>query len=77
MKTKTQPNATLTQCEHCGRDFLPKTRRSRFCSPYCRRRAWLARNPEKAAELAERDRARLRAHVLALGGVWVEQVNQQ
>ncbi len=77
MKTKTQPNATPTRCEQCGVEFLPKTARGRFCSPYCRRRAWLARNPEKAAELAERDRARLRAHVLALGGVWVEQVNQQ
>ena len=75
--TSTKPNATLTHCEQCGVEFLPKTARGRFCSPYCRRRAWLARNPEKAAELAERDRARLRAHVLALGGVWVEQINQQ
>jgi hypothetical protein len=70
--TSTKPNATLTRCEQCGVEFTPKTRRGRFCSPYCRRRAWLARNPEKAAELAERDRARLRAHVVARGGVWVE-----
>ena len=70
--TSTKPNATVTRCEQCGVEFLPKSRLARFCSPYCRRRAWLARNPEKAAVLAERDRARLRAHVLALGGVWVE-----
>ena len=70
--TSTKPNATLTHCEQCGVEFLPKTARGRFCSPYCRRRAWLARNPEKAAELAERDKARLRAHVIALGGVWVD-----
>ena len=68
IKTK----SILTQCEQCGRDFQPKTRRGRFCCAYCRRRAWLARNPERAAELAERDRARLKAVVLAHGGVWVE-----
>jgi hypothetical protein len=70
--TSTKPNATLTHCEQCGAEFLSKTGRGRFCGPYCRRRAWLARNPEKAVELAERDRARLRAHVIARGGVWVE-----
>jgi hypothetical protein len=70
--TSTKPNATLTRCEQCGAEFLSKTGRGRFCGPYCRRRAWLARNPERAAELAERDRARLRAHVIARGGVWVE-----
>lgn len=68
----TKLNTTLTQCEQCGRDFAPKTSRGRFCCAYCRRRAWLARNPEKAVELAERDRARLKACVLAHGGVWVE-----
>ncbi len=79
-KTKTQGTPSRADacqpaarpCEQCGVEFLPKSRLARFCSPYCRRRAWLARNPEKAAVLAERDRARLRAHVLALGGVWVE-----
>ena len=70
--TGTEPNATLKRCEQCGVEFTPKSRLARFCGPYCRRRAWLARNPKKAAELAERDRARLRAHVIALGGVWVE-----
>ena len=75
--TSTKPNATVTRCEQCGVEFLPKSRLARFCSPYCRRRAWLARNPEKAAVLAERDRARLRAHVVARGGVWVERGSAQ
>lgn len=74
--TSTKPNTTPTRCEQCGAEFLPKTRRGRFCSAYCRRRAWLERNPEKAAELAERDRARLKAAVIARGGVWVERMKQ-
>ena len=65
-------NTTLTQCEQCGRDFTPRRPWGRFCSAYCRRLAWLGRNPEKAAELAERDRARLRAHIIGNDGEWVE-----
>jgi hypothetical protein len=34
--------------------------------------AWLGRNPEKAAELAERDRVRLKAHIIGNDGEWVE-----
>ncbi len=64
--------ATVTECEHCGREFIPRRPHGRFCGAYCRRLAWLDRNPEKAAELAERDKARLRAHVLQCGGVWVD-----
>lgn len=65
-------NATPTNCEQCGRDFTPRRPWGRFCSAYCRRLAWLERNPEKAAELAEHDRARLRAHIIGNDGEWVE-----
>ena len=58
-------------CEHCGSVFVARRPWGRFCSSYCRRLAWLGRNPERAAELAERDRARLRAHVIGNGGEWV------
>ena len=59
-------------CEQCGAAFVARRPWGRFCSSYCRRLAWLGRNPEKAAELAERDRARLRAHVIGNGGTWEE-----
>jgi hypothetical protein len=65
------PNVSRA-CEQCGRGFTPRRRWGRFCSAYCRRVAWLGRNPERAAELAERDRARLRAHVIGNDGEWVE-----
>jgi hypothetical protein len=68
----TKPNATLTQCEQCGREFVARRPWGRFCSAYCRRRAWLDRNPEKAAELHERDIARLRAHIIGNDGTWIE-----
>ncbi len=58
-------------CEHCGSAFVARRPWGRFCSAYCRRVAWLARNPERAVELAERDRARLRAHIIGNGGEWV------
>ncbi len=64
--------ATVTECEHCGSEFIPRRPHGRFCGAYCRRLAWLDRNPEKAAELAERDKARLRAHILQRGGEWVD-----
>ena len=62
----------VTQCENCGDAFMPRRPHGRFCSAYCRRQAWLGRNPEKAAELAERDRQRLREHVIGCGGEWVD-----
>lgn len=65
-------NATPTHCEQCGRDFTPRRPWGRFCSSYCRRLAWLGRNPVKAAELAEHDRARLKAHIIGNDGEWVE-----
>ena len=58
-------------CEHGGSAFVARRPWGRFCSAYCRRVAWLARNPERAVELAERDRARLRAHIIGNGGEWV------
>jgi len=58
-------------CEQCGSAFGARRPWARFCSAYCRRLAWLGRNPERAAELAERDRARLRVHVIGKGGEWV------
>ena len=72
----TKPNATLTptvtHCENCGDAFTPRRPHGRFCCAYCRRVAWLGRNPDKAAELAERDRQRLREHIIGGGGEWVE-----
>jgi hypothetical protein len=59
-------------CEHCGSAFVARRPWARFCSAYCRRVAWLGRNPERATELAERDKARLRAHIIGNDGEWVE-----
>lgn len=33
------------KCEFCGKDYEPKTRRSRFCSDYCRHRAFMKAKP--------------------------------
>ena len=68
--TSTKRYTTVTQCEQCGDEFTPRRPHGRFCSSYCRRLAWLGRNPEKAAELAARDRQRLREHVIGCGGEW-------
>ena len=65
------PNVSRA-CEHCGSAFVARRPWARFCSAYCRRVAWLDRNPERAAELAERDKARLRAHIIGNGGTWEE-----
>lgn len=70
--TSTKRITTVTQCENCGDAFTPRRPHGRFCSSYCRRQAWLGRNPEKAAELAERDRQRLREYVIGCGGEWVD-----
>ncbi len=59
-------------CEQCGAAFVARRPWARFCSVYCRRLAWLGRNPERAVELAEHDRARLRAHVIGNGREWVD-----
>lgn len=64
----------VVHCEQCGDAFSPRRPHGRFCSSYCRRLAWLGRNPEKAAELAERDRQRLREHIIGCGGKWREKV---
>ncbi len=68
----TKRQSTVTQCAYCGREFVARRPSARYCHPYCRRRAWLERNPEKAAELAAKDKARLRAAVIERGGEWVE-----
>ena len=70
--TNTKRHTAAALCEQCGAEFTPKRPHGRYCGPYCRRLAWLARNPQKAAELAERDRARLRDHIIANGGEWIE-----
>lgn len=67
---------TVTNCEHCGREFVALRPWTRFCTAYCRRRAWLARNPDKAAELAERDKARLRLHFEERGREWADKVTR-
>lgn len=64
------PIPNVSRCEHCQRDFSPRQPWGRFCSACCRRLAWLDRNPDKAAELAERDRQRLREHVIGCRGEW-------
>jgi hypothetical protein len=76
--TSTKPNTTATtsliaRCEHCGREFTPRRSNGRYCNPYCRRRAWLERNPDKAAELAVKDKARLKAYIIERGGVWIDE----
>ena len=68
----TKRHTGAARCEHCGEEFTPRRPHGRFCGAYCRRLAWLERNPEKAAILAERDRQRLREHVIAAGGEWRE-----
>lgn len=68
------PVPNVSHCEHCGAEFTPRRSHARFCSPYCRRLAWLDRNPERAAVLAERDRQRLKEHIIASGGEWREKV---
>lgn len=70
--TSTKRYTTVTQCEQCGGEFTPRRPHGRFCSSYCRRLAWLGRNPERAAELAARDRQRLREHIIGCGGEWVD-----
>ncbi len=70
--TNTNRQYYVKRCETCGWEFLALRPWARFCCGNCRRQAWLKRNPERAAELAERDKQRLRGHVLATGGVWVD-----
>lgn len=63
---------TVKNCQHCGREMQAKRPTKKYCDQNCRQAAWAARNPEKAAAKAARDKARLKAHILARGGVWVE-----
>ncbi len=67
--------ATVTHCEQCGDEFMPRRPWGRFCSAYCRRLAWLDRNPERATALAESDIQRLREHVIGGGGEWRDRCN--
>lgn len=66
------PIPNVSQCEQCEREFTPRRPWGRFCSAYCRRLAWLDRNPERATELAESDRQRLREHVIGCSGEWID-----
>lgn len=59
-------------CAHCGREMQAKRPTKKYCDQNCRQAAWVARNPEKAAAKAARDKARLKAHILSRGGVWVD-----
>ena len=65
---------TVKKCDQCQRDMVVKRPSKRYCSAACRRAAWLVRNPEKAAELAVKEKARLRALLESRGIVWVEVV---
>jgi hypothetical protein len=69
---ETQANTKRHICEQCGADFTPRRPHGRFCGSYCRRAAWMGRNPEKAAAIAESDRRRLREHIIGNGGEWVD-----
>ncbi len=68
--TSTKRHTAASHCEQCGDEFTPRRPHGRFCSSYCRRLAWLDRNPDRAAALAESDRQRLREHVIGCGGEW-------
>ena len=71
-------NVTVKVCQHCGGDFETKRpTQARYCGPNCRRAAWLLRNPDKAAALAESDRERLRAHLESRGIVWQERYTNE
>ena len=70
--TNTKRNTVTVTCGFCGDEFSAKTTRARYCGAVCRREAWLLRNPERAAELAESDKARLRLHLESKGIAWVE-----
>lgn len=59
-------------CQQCGREMTVKRPSKRFCGAACRRAAWLVCNPEKAAVLAAKDKARLRAHLEGCGVAWIE-----
>jgi hypothetical protein len=69
---ETQANTKRHTCEQCGADFTPRRPHGRFCGSYCRRVAWMGRNPEKAAAIAESDWRRLREHIIGNGGEWVD-----
>ena len=73
--TKRHPAGLVTvkTCQHCGIEYRAKRpAQSRYCGPRCRRLAWLERNPERAAALAESDRQRLRLHLAGRGIAWQE-----
>ena len=73
--TKRHPAGLVTvkTCQHCGIEYRAKRpAQSRFCGSRCRRLAWLERNPERAAALAESDRQRLRLHLAGRGIAWQE-----
>lgn len=70
--TNTKRNSVTVTCGFCGNEFSAKTKRARYCNAVCRREAWLLRNPDRAAELAESDKARLRLHLESKGIAWVE-----
>ena len=73
--TKRHPAGLVTvkSCQHCGKAYEAKRpAQSRYCGPRCRRAAWLARNPERAAALAAGDKERLRLHLAGRGIAWQE-----
>jgi hypothetical protein len=69
--TKRDTAVTAT-CQQCGREMVARRPSKRFCNGRCRRAAWLVSNPEKAAELAAKDKERLRVHLETRGVAWVE-----
>lgn len=77
-RNKRTSGGVVKQCEYCGNDYLAKRpKRSRFCSPNCRRENWLLCNPHKANEIYAADIERLRHHIEANGGVWEDRSNHQ
>lgn len=69
--TNTKRHPIQKPCDYCGTVFTAKRpQQAKYCSANCRRKAWLVANPDKAAVLAQRDKARLRAHIESRGGTW-------
>lgn len=52
-------------CEHCGSPYQPKRRDAKYCSPYCRDRAWRQSNPEHFNQWQREWRARNRQKISA------------
>jgi len=51
-------NKRLKRCEHCHKEFEFKRASAKYCSPYCRKRASIERNPERNKLLKKEENKR-------------------